>query len=241
MRIMIIADIHGNADALEALPSADVILCAGDTVTFGPEPNACIDWLVSHNALCIRGDEDDAVAYGTPHQLPPDLVQAGTASRSWTRGVLTAERLAWLRALPPELELVIAGRRIALVHAYPGDYNRYLTPNHDELDRLTRAYPRADIIVIGHTHRQAMWRHAGKLVLNPGSVGQNAIPGRAAYLFYDDGGITYGSARYEVACTAAKIRASSLATSAQDECIRELTCGSERPCSRLAPLPKVHA
>jgi predicted phosphodiesterase len=232
MRTLIIADVHANLNALTALPDADVILCAGDVVTFGVEPNECIDWLATRRVVCIRGEEDDAVAHGAHYELPHHLARAGIASRSWTRSVLTPERKDWLSALPPEAEFVVDRRRIALVHAYPGDYNCYLLPTEDELDRITRAFPRADLIVAAHTHRQGVWRHRDKIVVNPGSVGQSAQPGLAAYVLYD-GGVTFGTARYDVDGVVEKIRKSSLTTDVQGDCIRELVRGSVRPSSRL--------
>ncbi|MGB6060245.1 MAG: metallophosphoesterase family protein [Candidatus Aquilonibacter sp.] len=239
MATLIIADIHANATALAALPPAEKIICAGDMVTFGVEPNACIDWLRLRNALCIRGEEDDAVAHGTGHALPQRLAAAGIASRSYTRSQLTSNNLAWLADLPPEIHVAIDGHRIGVVHAYPGDYNRYLMPTEEELERLTRAFPLADLIVTGHTHRQGIWHCRGKVVINPGSVGQNALPGLASYALVDRGRVSFGTARYDVQLAVDAIRATPLTHDAQDACIRELAEGSMRPSSRL-PWP-VHS
>lgn len=237
MRTLIIADIHGNADALAVLPDADLVLCAGDVVTFGPQPNECIDWLIRRRAVCVRGEEDDAVAHCAQHQLPAELTAAGLASRALTRAMLSPDRLAWLAALPPEIETVIDDSRVALVHAYPGDYNRYLGPTDDELDRITRAYPRASVIVIGHSHRQAMWQRNGKVVINPGSVGQGDLAGRASYALYDRGSLTFGSLPYDVNAVVNKLRVSELTAEAKESCIREVLRGSDRPRARLIPRP----
>jgi len=241
MRTLIIADVHANFDALVGLPDADLTLCAGDIVTFGVEPNQCIDWLVSRRAICVRGEEDDAVAHRSHHEFPHDLVQAGIASRGWTRSELTAGRMAWLAALPPEAEVVADRYRIAVVHAYPGDYNRYIMPTEEELDRVTRAFPRADLIVTGHTHRQGVWRHRGKIVLNPGSAGQPAQPGLASYVLCEDDDISFGCVRYDTETVVEKIRRSTLPPLAQAECIRELTRGSARPSTRVPAAHSVYA
>lgn len=233
MRTLIVADIHANVQALNALPDADVVLFAGDVVTFGVEPDECVRWLTSRSAYCIRGEEDDAVAHGTPHALPEYLADAGVESRVWTRDVMTPNLLTWLADLPPELEVEIDGQRLAMVHAYPGDYNRYLMPTEEELHRLTRAFPRADIVITGHTHRQGVWHHGGKVIVNPGSVGQNAQPGLAAYALYEHGRITFGAAKYGVGAAVRQLRWSTLRADVQDACIRELVHGSVRPRSRL--------
>ncbi|MGB6060270.1 MAG: metallophosphoesterase family protein [Candidatus Aquilonibacter sp.] len=233
MTTLIIADIHANAAALAALPAADQIICAGDIVTFGVEPNECIDWLRRRSAMCIRGEEDDAVAHGVAHALPERLTAAGIESRSWTRSELTPSNLAWLTSLPPEIHVAMDGYRSGVVHAYPGDYNRYLRPTDEELERMTRAFPLADLVVSAHTHRQGSWHCCGRLVVNPGSVGQNSLHGHASYVLFERGKIAFGASRYDVGVTVESIRHSSLPHSVQDACIRELTEGSLRPSSRL--------
>jgi putative phosphoesterase len=60
-------------------------------------------------------------------------------------------------------ELELAGRRVVVVH---GDQHGSLTP-----EALRNAYPGADIIVYGHTHRPRVDRLDGVLVVNPGSAG----------------------------------------------------------------------
>lgn len=237
MRTLIIADVHANFSALSALPRADVVLCAGGIVTFGPDPALCIDWLASRGAMCVRGAEDDAVANGTEHRLPDHLAHAGAASRSWTRAALAQQHRAWLSGLLPEIEVSIDGAHISVVHAYPGDYNRYLKPNDEELHRLTRAFPHSDVIVIGHTHRPGVWRYRGKIIVNPGSTGQPAIPGKASYALFQNGRITIGSVAYDRAQTIQRLHDSGLDSIAAQQCVDELLRGSVRPASRLDPAP----
>jgi len=233
MRVLVVADIHANYDALAALPDADLTLCAGDIVTFGGLPNESLDWLGARRAFVIRGEEDDAVANGTFYPLPRHVERAGIASRAWTRATLAPTRLARLASLPPEYETVVDGCRIAMVHAYPGDYNRYLGPTDDELDRMTRAFPRAQIIVTAHTHRQGVRYYREKLIVNPGSVGASAKGGHAAYVLIERGNVTFESRPYDVERAIGRIRATPLASDVQDKCIRELTEGSIRPYTRL--------
>ncbi|MDH2910811.1 MAG: metallophosphoesterase family protein [Candidatus Eremiobacteraeota bacterium] len=233
MRVLVVADIHANYDALAALPDSDLTLCAGDTVTFGALPSESLDWLRERRALAIRGEEDDAVANGTFYRLPRHIEQAGIASRAWTRATIAPARAAQLASLPPEYETVVDGYSIAMVHAYPGDYNRYLGPSDDELDRLTRAFPRAQIIVTAHTHRQSVRRYHDKLIVNPGSVGMSSKGGHAAFVLIEHGNVTFASIPYDVERAIERIRATPLASDVQDACIRELTEGSLRPYTRL--------
>lgn len=111
MRTLIIADVHANFNALSVLPAAELFICAGDIVSFGPAPSECVNWMWRAGAVCVRGDEDDAVAHFVEQALPEHLCHAGTASRA----------------------------RVSVVHAYPGDYNRYLRPTDDNVqDAISR-------------------------------------------------------------------------------------------------------
>jgi putative phosphoesterase len=233
MRVLIIADVHANLAALRALPKADAIVCAGDVVGFGPDPAAVIEELVRLDARCVRGEEDDAVARGVAHPVPPALVHAAAESRERARAALTPAQLRWLRRLPPELELTFDGLRLGVTHAYPGDYTRYVAPSDEELMRIMRAFPHCDVIVLGHTHRRGTWKGRAQVV-NPGSVGMPQRPGLASYAMLENGRIRFGSARFDPAQTLRSMANLSTQEEAYREYEAELTRGSTRPFQRLA-------
>ena len=63
MRDLIVSDIHANWEALEAvLASAagryDRIICCGDLIGYGPDPNRVLDWARTSVQLVIRGNHD---------------------------------------------------------------------------------------------------------------------------------------------------------------------------------------
>lgn len=66
----IISDIHGNLDALSAVwedikkKGADTICCLGDIVGYGPEPEACIDFVMEQSEFCLMGNHDYALLHG---------------------------------------------------------------------------------------------------------------------------------------------------------------------------------
>jgi predicted phosphodiesterase len=233
VRALIVADLHANAEALRMLPDADVVLCAGDVAVYGPHPEETIAWLRSRGAYCIRGDEDDAVAAGADHVVPEGLEAAATEMREWTRERLKSSDLAWLAALPPELELTIDGCRVALVHAYPGDLERYLGPNEEELSRTARAFPRAQVVVTAHTHRRGRWHADGREIVNPGSVGQPAQAGIGSFLLLESGRLRFGEVHFDpVTCTRA-LATLPLSPLAYAECELALLRGTSRPTRRL--------
>jgi uncharacterized protein len=65
--------------------------------------------------------------------------------------------------VPEEAQLELAGRRVVVVHGH-----RLGSPTPEALHA---AYPEADIIVYGHTHRPLVERVAGTLIVNPGAAG----------------------------------------------------------------------
>ncbi|MGA3036203.1 MAG: metallophosphoesterase family protein [Vulcanimicrobiaceae bacterium] len=233
MRVLLIADVHANLAALHALPDADAVVCAGDVVGFGPDSAGVIDELQRRGAHCVRGDEDDAIANGTSHPAPPSLPLATIESRALIAASLSDAHMRWLKNLPPEIELRFDGVAVAVTHAYPGDYGRYIRPTDDEIDRISRAFPKCDLIVIGHTHRPGTWQ-SRNLIVNPGSVGLSHRAGYASYAMLENGKVTFSDVRYDPIKTVAASVRFGLSNDAHQEYVTELVNGSHRPSARLA-------
>jgi putative phosphoesterase len=233
MRVLLIADVHANAAALRALPEADAVVCAGDVVGFGPDSAGVIDELQRRGAHCVRGDEDDAIANGTSHPAPPSLSSATNESRTLTRASLSDAHLRWLKNLPPEIELRFDGVAVAVIHAYPGDYSRYIKPTDDEIERISRAFPKCDLVVIGHTHRPGTWQ-GRNIIINPGSVGLSQRAGYASYAMLENGKVTFSDVRYDPIETIAASVRFGLSNEAHQEYVTELVNGANRPFARLA-------
>src|SRR3954453_519788 len=99
MRWGVIADIHSNLHALEAVLAAleragvERYVCAGDLVGYGPRPNECVERVAALDAVVVAGNHD-LVAIGRLSAeglgpLPAQTVQ-------WTASVLAADSCAWL-------------------------------------------------------------------------------------------------------------------------------------------------
>jgi predicted phosphodiesterase len=193
MRYGILADVHGNLDALQiALAAlrdggADRFLCAGDLVGYGAHPNECVELIASVGAVCVAGNHD-LIASG---RLPADT--AGTLARislEWTATALGADTRAFLAALPL---LADVGPDVVLAHGSlddPREYTRNGRRAARQLERLASHRSDARLLVLGHTHRAAAWGATGRrrrpakdgsvtldmterYVLNPGGVGQS--------------------------------------------------------------------
>src|SRR5829696_2830074 len=102
MRYLVLTDIHGNIDALEAVLAAagpvDGHLLLGDVVGYGAGPNeviACVRNLAP--AAMIRGNHDKVIA---GLEVPESFNPAALQSAAWTSDALTPENRDWLALLP---------------------------------------------------------------------------------------------------------------------------------------------
>src|SRR5579875_213993 len=100
MRALVVSDIHGNLQALEAVLAAagdwDQLWNLGDAVGYGANPNEVIEVLRARAAVNVRGNHDRVCAGLTSsHGFNPVAAQAA----EWTHAALTPENLAWLKAV----------------------------------------------------------------------------------------------------------------------------------------------
>lgn len=204
MRIALLADIHGNSIALDAVLAdiqrrggVDAYWILGDLCAIGHDPAGVLDRLSAlPNALYVRGNADRYVFTG---ELPdpsfeqvranPDLIPLlaeVVGSFNWTKGCLTGRGwLGWLAALPTEQRLTLPdGTRVLLVHSTPdSDEGHGFNPAlSDHILRAKTDQIDADLICVGHFHLPMDRRLDGVRVVNPGPVSNNFAPDlRAAY------------------------------------------------------------
>ncbi|MEQ9094308.1 MAG: metallophosphoesterase family protein, partial [Miltoncostaeaceae bacterium] len=177
-RLALLGDVHGNAAALrgvlEAVDALGITAGAstGDLVMRGMEPEACIALLRRRGWPSTMGNTDLKVATRAARR-PDDPKARRVGSRSWTTNRLDAEDLAWLAARPMISRVDLSGRRVVVMHGGPEDPRDAVdeaTPD-GELAALAASIE-ADVVVMGHIHRQMVRRAGGALFINPGSVGE---------------------------------------------------------------------
>ncbi len=192
--LALFSDVHGNRLALEAvlddLRAREItrICCLGDLVGYGPDPNGVIDLIRSQGIDSILGNYDEGVAWETGDcgcfYADAEAKRIGEASYAFTVATVTAERKAYLRTLPRELHVDLAGKKVHLVHGSPRRINEYLSRDRDE--RTYRRLAEAesdDVLAFGHTHDPWFRRYGKTLFVNVGSAGRpkDGDP-RAAYV-----------------------------------------------------------
>ena len=194
VKLALIADVHGNLEALDAViadigkrsPGA-VLVCAGDVVGYGPDPEACIDRLRSIGVPCVVGNHDEMVLGRRDFSR---CVHAGVIAAMWTRRNLSREARAFLDSLPPWLE---ATPQVVVCHGNVDDADTYVSDAaraESALRQLEARWPRAGLLVCGHTHHASVYsRERGfslvcsptelrltpgtAYLVNPGAVGQS--------------------------------------------------------------------
>lgn len=148
MRYGIISDIHGNLEALDAvlanLADVDAVLCLGDIVGYGPNPNECVERVRALTDLvCVAGNHDLA-AIGRYDQ---DWFNAhARAAIKWTRDRLAQESRQFLEGLP----LTARVSDLTLVHGALPEPMDYVTGPVEAL--ATFQALETPICLIGHTH-----------------------------------------------------------------------------------------
>lgn len=194
MRALVLSDIHSNREALGAVlsrvrrKSFDHIICLGDFVGYGAEPNPVLDTMreVRGRKLFIRGNHD-RVAAGIDDGLTfnPPARQAAL----WTRDRLSASNRRFLNSL---VVGPVAIDDLLLCHGSPHDEDEYVFTDHHAAQILLE-HPASRVILHGHTHLPVVFsiddqRDVGgelvrgeqtvkllpsrRYLINPGSVGQ---------------------------------------------------------------------
>jgi predicted phosphodiesterase len=194
VKLALISDVHGNLEALDAVlrdvdridPDAKLV-CAGDVVGYGPDPEACIARLRGRNALCVMGNHEEMVL---GYRDFSRCVHAGIVAAVWTREHLSAPARAFLQSLPHGRE-VAAG--VVVCHGDLSSAETYVSTREkavEALAQLRAISPDAAVLVCGHTHQAALFTLDGGFrpvtsardhllsrvypcLINPGAVGQS--------------------------------------------------------------------
>jgi putative phosphoesterase len=172
MLIGLIADVHSNVVALEAVLSemeslgVEKILHAGDIVGYNPYPNETIELFRKRKMLSIRGNHERALLSGDMS----DLNWYAACALQWTSNTISRENLDYISKLKDTEVISVDDSEIFMAHGSPNDLDEYVYPEYVEPGLLTMTG--SDILVLGHTHIQFKKEFKEGIIVNPGSVGQ---------------------------------------------------------------------
>jgi diadenosine tetraphosphatase ApaH/serine/threonine PP2A family protein phosphatase len=158
--------------------------CLGDLGGFGPDPERAAAMMRASGVPMLQGNYDHAIGHGLPdcgcgYTDPRDNAFA-QASYDYTAARVSDGTRAWLRGLPTQARITLAGRRVLLCHGSPRRVNEFLWDSQCSdafLVWLCDTYD-ADVIVCSHTGLH--WHRAlagGRHVVNCGAIGRPAHDG----------------------------------------------------------------
>jgi hypothetical protein len=223
MRYAVIADIHGNLEALQVV-LADIkeqkcthVVCLGDVVGYGANPKECLDIIRGMNIPVVKGNHDEYIGVDVN---PDGFNDAAAEAVTWSRAQLTEDDRKWLR----ELKYFRLVANFSIVHATLDAPQRwgYVFEKLEAAASFT--YQNTQVCFFGHTHvpvafvRDATVRGGTyskfkvepgkKYFVNVGSVGQSRDGvAKATYVIFDvtEGTIELRRLDYDMATTQQKI------------------------------------
>ncbi len=151
MKYGLISDIHGNLEALEAVlkelehETVDEILCLGDLIGYGPDPEACVNLVREHASVILAGNHDYAslglldISYFNPH---------ARRAIEWTSSQISEKTRKFLTERPLKVEFDL----FTIVHATPLNPSAwdYILSLEDAVENFPHF--QGQCCFIGHSH-----------------------------------------------------------------------------------------
>ena len=234
--IAIISDIHSNLEALQSvmddIDSRNIkrIICLGDIVGYGANPQECLDMVMERCEACICGNHDVAVFYE-----PYSFNLSAERAAYWTRSQLENEGKKSLRdrrcKFLGSLQVRYQGDGFLCVHGSPRKpINEYLFADDvfNNSNKLLDNFRRLDQLTcfVGHTHVAGVllddpyfdppdelaepnrFELAEQSIINVGSVGQpRDRDWRSSYLIMNEHAVEFVRVEYDIEKASAKIKA----------------------------------
>jgi len=188
MKVAILADIHANIYALEAVladcknEAVEHFIVAGDLVGYYYWPRPVIQRLIHDTRVtCIRGNHEDILAETFKSSAAARYRQKYGSGYDICRETLSDDEMHWLLHLPSRAELTLGGAHFVVHHGSPQSTDEYIYPDA-AAEVLARCRVGGDFTILGHTHHPFIHHLDGRVLLNPGSVGQpRDYGGQACY------------------------------------------------------------
>jgi diadenosine tetraphosphatase ApaH/serine/threonine PP2A family protein phosphatase len=235
MKLAIISDLHSNREALEAVfahvqaAGLSDLVCLGDVVGYGPDPEFCVDVVRGHARWCLMGNHDEALFRDAsdfnPHARGAIEYTRARMQPRWYASGEKKDRWKYLKSLP----LRVQEDGVLFVHGSPRDPVREYVLSTDGIlnpDKLRSIFGSfARIAVAGHTHQPGvhdedlrfqglngadtstfLFEPGKKYFVNVGSTGQPRDgDNRACYAVLESERVTWYRVPYDFRTTMEKI------------------------------------
>lgn len=188
-RVVLCGGPYNNFAALEkflAVTTGDAYrFCLGDMGGFGPHPNRTLDIVRASSLRCIQGNYDHAVGHGEPEcgcgyidKLDRHFAQV---SFDYTLKNTSDHHRAWLRELPPQMELTWRDKKILLCHGSPFGVSEFVWETETPTEKIASWLTELEVDGICATHSGIPWLRevpGGGFWLNVGVIGRPAHEGK---------------------------------------------------------------
>ncbi len=193
-RIAVLADIHGNMQALEAVLAdlendnpLDGILVAGDIIA-GPGQQQVLQQLLELNAVMIQGNNEQRIARMATGTVPSYYYTAKQFSlMRWVYEHLDPDQRTLICNLPEQTVFRLPGAdAIRMAHGSPRNVSEGVAPEscYPALQKLFKIYPKPSpnlmneifalveepVLILGHVHLPWCEKRDGRFVMNPGAL-----------------------------------------------------------------------
>ena len=184
MRYIVFSDLHSNLEALNQFEkeissvSYDRLVCLGDIVGYGADPNPCVDWVRKNVDFTLAGNHDLAVIDKTNYSY---FNKYALEACVWTQKMLTAENRKFLESLPLDRE----EDGIYWVHASPFQPRRWhyiYNKRGAEKHFLNFDVP---ICFVGHSHKPIILEQNPKGEINDYVSDLWTVDPKNRYIFND--------------------------------------------------------
>lgn len=179
MKIAILADIHANSLALDAvyhdleLNGCEKILVLGDLVGYYYNASYVIN-KISNDPRCfvIKGNHEELLL-----KSRNNVDFANKCHKKYGSGLkvanetLSQEQIDWITNLPESENIKLDGLKLGLYHGSDKHINEYVYPDAPT-KRINIVGIENDYIFFGHTHYPVIFPKNNRVIVNPGSVGQ---------------------------------------------------------------------
>jgi predicted phosphodiesterase len=184
--VLIFGGNYSNLQATTALLGAaarhgippERMICTGDIIAYGADPQACVDLIRAHGITSVMGNCEEQIAAdaldcgcGFAPGSACDLLAATWFSHA--RRHLDNDAKNWMKTLPRRVDLLISDQRLAIVHGAPSQMNRFLfASDHDEIFASEITQTGCHGVIAGHcglgftrSIGNQIWHNAGAIGL----------------------------------------------------------------------------
>jgi putative phosphoesterase len=193
MKLALLSDIHGNQYALSKVvdeirkENIDTLIIAGDTVGYYYGIKDVLNLIANFKIYFTKGNHEmmlEQLRFNPIIEL--GLTNKYGSSLRLALNSLSETEIDQLLNLEHPKSITIENLDILISHGSPWDINQYLYPDSDKSIWDNFLHYEEDIFIVGHTHYQHTKKIGNKIIINPGSVGQNRLKvGLADWAIFD--------------------------------------------------------